>query len=439
MMGKHPPFLPDPRLTAAKDLLQWLRDGQLTYRQRSDFDSEVDSGFYRNLVGNVIRHYRKYRFLVEKLSARAADQLDPEVMICLMLGLVQLEETSRVKVHAAVNETVQLIAHLSRPHLKGFVNANLRSYTRKRETLLKQLAAQPFAVQTSHSDWMVDRWNRQFGEIQTQAICKANNHLPSISIILNPAFNSASLIDDLRNSGYELIANEAGGFIVSDPAGLFDTVWSRRGAFLVQDTSSHYINHLIAPLSKRRVLDACAAPGGKLFHLEWEQGTKIEELVAIDKSENRFHRLRENGRRYQSKALMLLMDATQLGFKDHFDLILVDAPCSSTGTIQKHPEIKWHRQEVDFERNQMNQLAILNGIKDQVKSGGHVLYITCSLENEENQAVIHRFLQDNPARFRMVPFTTDTITNQFLNAEGFFRCLPSYNRMGLFAGLLQKR
>ncbi|MBU2643319.1 hypothetical protein KKI24_01320 [bacterium] len=427
-----------PRESAALDLLAWHLNGKIDYRHRSDLNSPQNYALYRNLVSSVIRYRDIYYFFIRTLTGRSIEKLDPEVVVCLMLGLAQMDELSGIHDHAAVNETVNLISFLRKPHLKGFINGNLRSFLRKKADLNIQLAKQPLSVQSSHPDWMVNSWVSQYGQAVTEETCIANNRQPKVRIVLNPAFDREKIEADLE-SRYEIIERHAEGFTVANPAGLFDTRWVDEGAFLVQDSSSQQINHLIEPLPKTCVLDACAAPGGKLFHMEWRFGIQIKQLVAIELSEQRLLRLKANQKRYRSRSILVRMDATCPALKSCFDLIVIDAPCSATGTIQKHPEVKWQRTRNDVLQNQQKQLSILTAMKNVVKENGYILYVTCSLEKEENQDVIQKFLENESRTFRQVPFSPAQADERMLTRDGFYQCLPGEFTMGLFAALLQKK
>ncbi|MCP4750271.1 MAG: hypothetical protein GY866_05225 [Proteobacteria bacterium] len=426
------------RESAAGDLLEWYETHRIEYRQPKNFAKPLDYGLYRHLVSNVIRHRRKYDFLIENLANRTVRKLDREVVVCLMLGLAQLEPDLRMDEYAAVNETVDLIAAMGKPFLKGFVNANLRSYLRKKDRLLDAFDREKLEVRTSHADWMAKRWREQYGDSATAQICEANNILPRVRVVVNPGFDKSAVKADLNSKGYEMTDCHSEGWTVKNPSGLFETEWEKLGAFLIQDSSSQLINTLIKSLPKRCVLDACAAPGGKLFHMEWSYGAEIEELVALDISKSRIRRLQANREKYASQARIFLMDAAKSALKKQFDLVLVDAPCSSTGTIQKHPEIKWSRRVADFRRNQNVQLALLQELSNNVATGGHLLYITCSLENEENQQVVGKFLKNNHMTFRSIPFESRQIDPKFLTAEGYYQCLPDRDHMGMFAALVRK-
>ncbi|NQU65240.1 MAG: RsmB/NOP family class I SAM-dependent RNA methyltransferase [SAR324 cluster bacterium] len=427
----------NPREAAALDLLDWYRNGSIIYRRRQDLITQQNYALYRNLVSSIIRHKEKYLYFIKILTGRSLKKLDREVVICLLLGLVQLDQLSGIQDYAAVNESVELISFFKKPHLKGFINGNLRSFLRRKGELELGLEQQPLFVRTSHSEWMVERWKNQYGLAATEKICDANNRQPEVRVVLNPAFDREKIEDDLAEQ-YDIVGQHPEGFTLNNPAGLFDTKWADAGAFLVQDHSSQQINRLIDPLPKTCVLDACAAPGGKLFHMEWQFGEDIDQLVALEISEQRLHRLKINKYRFKSRVLLVRMDAACPGLTTGFDLILVDAPCSSTGTIQKHPELKWQRSESDILQNQQKQLLILNGLDKIVKVTGHILYVTCSLEKEENQDVIMKFLDKQARTFRHIPFSTEQVDEECLSPEGFYQCFPQKSAMGLFAALLQK-
>jgi 16S rRNA (cytosine967-C5)-methyltransferase len=425
------------RQSAAVDLLKWDQNGVMVYRSREDLATPQEYALYRNLVSSVIRHKGKYAFFIEVLTNRALEKLDREVRICLLLGLAQLDQLTGMHEYAAVNETVELISFFKKNRLKGFINGNLRSFLRRREELNVKLAAQPLPVRSSHPAWMVKRWQNQYGKETTGRICDANNLLPRVRVVLNPAFDRASIEADLK-SRYEIDEWHAEGFTPDNPTGLFETHWAEKGALLVQDHSSQQINQLIHGLSKTRVLDACASPGGKLFHMEWRYENDIDQLVALEISEARLERLKANKKRYRSRAQLVRMDATCPALRAYFDLVLVDAPCSATGTIQKHPELKWQRSETDIIQNQQKQLAILNGLSEVVKVDGYLLYMTCSLEKEENQDVIQKFLEKNSHKYNQIPFSPAQADTKNLTPEGFFQLLPQESTMGLFAALLQR-
>ena len=429
----------NPRLFAAHDLLAWYGSNQIRFRPRNTFSNPSDYGLYRYLISSVIRNKNRYLFYIEDLTGRKINKIDPEALICLLLGISQLEPHMKVQQYAAVNETVSLLSALNKSFLKGFVNANLRSFIRQETRLLESCRHQPLTVQTSHPEWMVTRWRKQYGEQSVDQICRFNNTIPKVHIAINPKFDKGAVLAELMDENVQDLEELDNGWLVSSPTGIFDTESLKSGAFLVQDASSQQLIKLIAPLSKKSVLDVCAAPGGKLFHLEWAYNAEIEVLMATDNSMSRIQRLIKNKRRFRSRSHVTLMDAKNPALNVLFDLVLVDVPCSSTGTIQKHPEIKWNRQPADFLTNQKNQLEILAGIRNLVKPGGFILYVTCSLEEEENRQVVDQFLRQNSAGFSHVPWQTLLKTHDTLTNDGFYMSLPDEHRMGMFAALLQKK
>ena len=427
------------RFQAATDLLDWLKSDNIAYRDRSRFDSSSDYAAYRFLTGSVIRHRRKLLHLIETLAGRPVRKLDAEAIVCLMMGLSQLERGQRKDCHAVVYETVELLLHFRKEHLKSFVNANLRSYLRECRKYGDSVADQPLEVRTSHPEWMADRWRSQFGSEATRSICEANNWIPSVQIVINSRYAKIEVIEGMESQGFVLERQTTGGYRVVNPIGLFDTSYARMGAFLVQDESAQWIVKIVAPLPKRRVLDACAAPGGKLFHLEWKYGDAVERLVGWDLSPHRLQRLNENRARLKSRAEIVQMDATRPELSETFDLIIVDAPCTATGTIRKHPEIKWSRKPQDIRANRERQLKLLLGVAPYVERGGHIVYATCSLEREENQEVADLFLQKRFLEFERCPISAAGWEHGLITPEGHFQCLPSSDRMGAFAAVFRRR
>ena len=418
--------------------MTWYRSNQIHFLQRDTFANPSDYALYRFLVSSVIRHKTRYLTIIEGLTQRRIEKIDLEALICLMLGLSQLEPGMKIREYAAVNETVELLIELKKPFLKGFVNANLRSFLRNKESLLEG-CPQRVEIETSHPKWMVKRWRTQYGDSDTTKICQGNNVFPKLNIVINPKYPKESVLADLITHDIEIIDEGKNGLSISSPVGIFDTDSSKSGSFLIQDLSSQDLIRMINPLQKKRVLDACAAPGGKLFHLEWAYGSDIEHLVAADVSAARMHRLVENKKRYSSRSDIVMMDAKNPALKPGFDLVLVDAPCSSTGTIQKHPEIKWNRRLEDFYSNHNNQLEIVDRLSCLVNERGCLLYITCSLEKEENQMVVDEFLKHNSKDFSLLPFQELTDSPSLISKEGYYISLPDTHRMGMFAALLQKK
>ena len=436
---RQPTQTKNARLVAVHSLILWLQSNAIDIHSRNTFLQPSDYTFYRHLVSNVIRHKSKYEFFIQRLTGKNIKKLDNEVIACLMLGLTQLDTDSKVEDYAAINETVKLMALLKKPYLKGFINANLRRFTREKAQLESELNAQALETQTSHPRSFIDRWQKQFGKEKTKAICLANNIQPQIQLVLNPGFQTEEILDGLRSKGFDCIDIDKSSLTITNPAGLFDSEWAKKGAFLIQDRSFQPINQIVADLPKSVVLDACSAPGGKLINLEWSFPDEIEILVGCEINQSRLKRLTENRNHFNSSAHLVQSDSSQPPFKQVFDLIILDAPCSATGTIRKHPELKWNRNHNDLLRNQQLQVKLIENCSHLLKPKGKILYITCSLEEEENQMVVQRVVEKKSSLIRQVRIESSKIDQKMITGEGYYQALPSQYQMGCFAALFERK
>ncbi|MBT4288250.1 MAG: hypothetical protein HOD92_13020 [Deltaproteobacteria bacterium] len=428
------------RAYALDDLLIWFESTTIRFKDRKNFNLPANFALYRLIISNVIRYRDRYLFLIEKITKRPLKKLDLYVQVVLMIGIAQLDQEEKLDDYAVVNETVALMNYLKKPYLKGFINGSLRSYLRTRESLEKSLLNQKLSLQSSHPEWMVQRWEAFYGTEQTRLICHFNNQTPQINLVLNPKFEKEKLLEQFKKANFSYEELDSGGFLIHNPNGLFDSEMYRSGSFLVQDFSAQLINTILKPLSKKRILDACASPGGKLFNLEWTADDQIEKLVGIEISKGRFKRLIENKKRYQSQAEIICQDVLALDeHQNQFECVLLDAPCSATGTIRKHPEIKWSRQLDDFKFNQQKQLQLLNHLKKTVCQNGYLIYSTCSMEPEENQQVIEIFLKENHEQFELIQMDPQNIPTSMITVEGYYQHLPSQQGMGAFAALLKRK
>ncbi|MGK0289131.1 MAG: 16S rRNA (cytosine967-C5)-methyltransferase, partial [bacterium] len=337
--------------------------------------------------------------------------------------------------YAIIKETVELMALVQKPFFKGFVNANLRSFQREKQQIYEKLSKVKYFIQASHPEWMVNRWNVFYTKNITKEILTNNNLVPQIQIVLSPEQENSNKEFLQKNHQLTPLEHTFSGFEVQNSTQLFQSKEYVEGKFFIQDLSSQKLIPLLKNIPKTTIFDACAAPGGKSFHLEWAYPNEIKQLVLADNNKYRLERLEENKQRLKSKAEILFMDAQFPTVEQKFDLVLADVPCTATGTIRKNPEIKWKRTIQDVKENQQLQLEILNGLKTCVSPEGHLLYMTCSLEREENQAVVKLFLEANED-FQLKAFenTIDEITS-----EGFYQCFPTSQQMGFFAALFQKK
>ena len=423
----------------------------------------------------LVRHYRLLASEVERLATKPLAKLDEAPVVLVMLGLLQLRFEEGAD-HATIFETVALAEPMGFKHTKGWVNALLR--TAQREGLRGDAApaGATLAQATSHPDWMVERWSAQFGMERTKEICQANNRFGGAA--LRPELRRISRHDLLARLGDEGIQTQAHPLLedalwVERLGPLLSSHAFRDGLIYVQDASSQLAMLWLRTVLTGRVLDACAAPGGKLTHLlGWlprESEGKFQDSkgaikpMAADRSLGRLAQVRENLSRLRlPRTPLLVADGTRLPFataqestrnsmkgsrsgRRGWDVVLLDAPCSATGMIRKYPELKWRKHAEDLSRLAETQRALLREGARVLRPGGRLVYITCSLEPEENQQAVASFLEEHPAFKRRsfmtlpIPLGLKARPESLLTPEGDLQILPGAAHMGLYAALLVKK
>jgi 16S rRNA (cytosine967-C5)-methyltransferase len=333
----------------------------------------------------VIRLRRTLDFLIGRLRDESPDQRTRQAV---RMGLYQLLRT-RIPRHAAVNETVNTAGRS-----RSVVNAMLRRYLREEKELLKSLDEAPMGVRLSHPDVLVTRWTGQFGENDTARLCEWNNSPADILVRAN----------ELKVSMGELMRAGGGERVDAHPMMLrmerLPIPWIVSGLCYVQDPSTLMACELLDPQPGERVLDACAAPGGKTSYLA--QLMKNEgQIVACDVSADRLTRMRENLERLSATNvevrrvdwLQAPPPARELG---QFDRILLDAPCSNTGVIRRRVDVRWRLSGDDFKRMPAVQMGLLKNLATLLKPGGALVYSTCSMEPEENDHLVNRVAAEAP-------------------------------------------
>ncbi|HEX4708367.1 MAG TPA: 16S rRNA (cytosine(967)-C(5))-methyltransferase RsmB [Candidatus Udaeobacter sp.] len=347
-----------------------------------------DRAFAFDLFYGVLRNLTLLDFWI---SCVRRPRIESELRDILRLGLYQLFFLKSAE-HAAVHETVDL----AEKRLRSVANAVLRGATRQRSELIARADAQPLFVRTSHPKFLVERWQQHFGGGHAEVLCRWNN-LPA------PMY---ARINRLRIKGDEFLRRYPtarslgrGSEFVQFEALPITAV--RRGHCYVQDPSTSIACQLLDPKPGDKVLDACAAPGGKtgyVAQLMQNHGT----IVACDRDEDRLEILKQNMSTLGAHiALIFRHDWTrghlpEIASLAPFDRILLDAPCSNTGVMRRRVDVKWRLQPADFHRMQQQQIRILRALVPLLKTNGVLVYSTCSLEPEENRDVVHRILSDMP-------------------------------------------
>lgn len=369
-------------LTAALDAtLPKLKDGQ-------------DRAFVQALCFGVIRHYFELDFVLRQLMNKPLKPKDTDIRALLLTGLYQLSHM-RVKAHAAVSETVAATSH--KPWSKSLVNAILRQYLRDAESL-RQACAEDEQARQNHPDWMI-RLIEDCWPDQTAQILAANDQAPPMALRVNLRRTSRDVyLARLNTDGIAAQAMTCCGtaIMLDQPLGVEQLPGFADGLVSVQDSAAQLAAELLDAQPGQRVLDLCAAPGGKTAAI-LERQPLLQSMLAIDVDEHRLQRVAENLSRLRLSAETLAADASQLTPSElgerTFDRILLDAPCSGFGVIRRHPDIKLLRRESDIAALEALQAKILDAAWKLLAPNGILLYATCSILKQENEAQIGAFLQ----------------------------------------------
>jgi len=344
--------------------------------------SGADRGLLQAILFGVLRHRR---LLDHWLGELREGKLDPETRDVLRVGVCQLLILG-LPDHAAVNETVES----GKASVRGLVNAVLRRTVASRKKLMDEVPDLPPAVAHSHPDWLYNRWKAAFGKTDALALMAWNNQ-PAVTFFrVNPLVPAAAQLP-----GEPL--DHAPGFYQLD--GPLPGALLAAGNIYIQDPATRHAVDLLDPQPGERILDACAAPGGKAFLIAAALGS-AENLVCTDSNEKRLPRLRENLLRlHAGDATIEVHDWTQPApteWHTAFDAILLDVPCSNTGVIRRRVDVRWRLQAPDVAKIVRTQRKILDHALPCLKPGGRIVYSTCSLEREENLGLIEAWLTEHP-------------------------------------------
>jgi 16S rRNA (cytosine967-C5)-methyltransferase len=435
-----------PRGTAVKILNRVERtdsylDKVLDAELRSPDLSDPDKGLLSELVHGVLRWQNKLDWILNGFSHGNFAKSEINIKNTLRVALYQVLFLERIPHAAAVNEGVEFIKRIRGEKPAGLVNAVLRNIIRNIDGIRypdpAEGQAQYIAVFYSHPLWMVRRWVDRFGSEETSALLTANNERPHLSLRVN------SLKTD-RSSVLKLLQQMQ---VQASPSRSLDQFVRarglsrigqmeafRNGLFTVQDESAALPCLLLRPLPGDRVLDLCAAPGGKTTNIA-EMMRNEGQVVAVDKYEGKLNLIRTSCDRLGLRIVSFMAaDATTMKVEPA-DKVLLDAPCSGLGVLSKKPDIKWKRDIADIQKLTAIQTEIIENAAGMVKPGGVLVYSTCTIEPEENQDIIKSFLAKHPEfvlenASRFVPL-------DFVTPEGFVVTLPHKHDMdGSFAARL---
>jgi 16S rRNA (cytosine967-C5)-methyltransferase len=392
----------------------------------------------RNLVTEITYGTLRWRGWLDCLLAGAVrsewEEINPKTKILLRMSLYQMARMSRLPDYAVINDAVELAKRGLKKSTSAFVNGVLRRMSRERPwTAAEYIEKCPPWSRLSLPEWLWQRWQARFGIAQAERFVLSLNRPPdrAFRLITRPGQTSDSWVQ----TGIHPSELVPGAWLIqgSEPAG------ERFGTASVhfQDEASQLVPHLLEPLAGRRVWDACAAPGGKsaiLGQLVLPDGMVVSSDVSLARVLRMRDMLGSTGNRRHE---LLAADATRAApFRVCFDAVLVDAPCSGLGTVRRNPEIKWRFRPARLELLHNAQTLLLDKVAGIVRTGGTLLYVTCSTEPEENEEVVDSFLASHP-QFRLERPANPPGVVRWLDKRGFFRSFPSEKLWdGFFAALM---
>ena len=386
--------------------------------------SDKDKALLQELCFGVLRTLSQQEWLINKLMSRPMTGKQRTIHYLIMVGFYQLLHT-RIPPHAALAETVEGAVAIKRPQLKGLINGVLRQFQRQQEELVAEFnqSEQRFL----HPEWLLKRLQKAYPQ-QWESIVDANNQRPPMWLRVNRIHHTRdewlALLEHAEMSGFTHDAYPDAVRLAS-PAPVQALPGFDQGWVTVQDASAQGCITWLAPQNGERILDLCAAPGGKTTHIL--EAAPQAKVLAVDVDEQRLSRVYDNLKRLGLKAEVKQGDGrtpSQWCGDEQFDRILLDAPCSATGVIRRHPDIKWLRRDRDINELAQLQSEILDAVWSHLKSGGTLVYATCSVLPEENAQQIGAFLKRTPDAALHMTGTDDVPGIQNLpgaeEGDGFF-------------------
>ena len=440
-------------------------------RTRASLRDERDRALANEIATGTLRWQGQLDYLIAHFARRPVARLDPEILDILRLSSYQLLHLDRVPAAAAVSDAVELARSIGKASASGLVNAVLRAITSERQqpplpeppdlapaapegasrdeprpSGTPTAALDYLSITLSHPRWLVQRWLDRYGFDVTATWARFNNTPAPLTLRVNRLkIRTSDLVDVLaaHHVAVQPTRYAPDGLTVTRGNPL-TTPLANRGVFVVQDEASQLVAELARVRPGERVLDACASPGAKTTAL----AAMMENrglLVATDVRGKRLDLLRHMVTACEATCVRIVqMDLRELlPFRDRFDCVLVDAPCSGLGTIRRDPEIRWRRTEADLDRMADAQVTMLERAADVVRAGGRLIYATCSSEPEENERVVERFL-DLRQEFRSLPpagWGTQVLPglDAVVDEHGYLRTDPYRHGLeGFFGALLHR-
>jgi 16S rRNA (cytosine967-C5)-methyltransferase len=415
--------------------------------------SDVDRRFVTELVYGTIRRQRTLDTIINQLADKPAAQQSSQVRLILHIGLYQLRFLTQVPSAAIVHTTVDLAKQSRLEGLAGFINGILRHYLRLMEQGVDPLdlnndtddPIQQLGIAQSYPDWILQVWRHQIGLAETEQLCTWFNQPPHLDLRVNCLKTTVfDVITTMQSVGIQVehIPGLPQGLRVRNHSGPVQLLPGfEHGAWIVQDGSAQLVSHLLDPQPHETVIDVCAAPGGKTTHiaeLMEDQGV----IWACDRAPSRLKRLQENLQRLGIRCVQMHPgDARQLTphFQHRGDRVLLDAPCSGLGTLNRHADARWRQTQKTVAQLSLLQLELLTIAATWVKPTGVLVYSTCTLHPSENEQVITTFLQNHPD-WKLEDPTQSSPGKRWVSPEGWIKVWPHRHKMdGFFMAKLRHK
>lgn len=416
--------------------------------------SDVDARLLTEIVYGTVQRRNTIDYYLAQFVTRGLARLKPWVLNLLRLSFYQIYYLDRIPAHAIVNEAVMIARRKGKGNkgITGLINGVLRTIIRSKDQLVLPSDLQiveRIALTHSYPEWLITRWLAQFGEPLTEDICAANNKPPHISARVNlMKMSREHCVQQLHAQQIDAVPSPLApsGVIIKDAEHAAIRTLFDEGILSIQDESSMVVAHIVDPQPGMKVLDCCAAPGGKTVHMA-EMMNDTGEVWAND-----IHTHKQNLIEQQAERLGLNSIRTTLGDAMHidralegqqFDRILVDAPCSGLGVIRRKPDLKWQKQQEEIAQLPVIQLGILTAAARLLQHDGVLVYSTCTLLPEENEQVVTAFLAQHPEFMLADDDLTHQLPDQLERIQlqtGMFRILPhQYHSDGFFMARLKRR
>ncbi|OAZ48395.1 16S rRNA (cytosine(967)-C(5))-methyltransferase RsmB [Paenibacillus polymyxa] len=367
--------------------------------------SASDVGLTTELVYGTVARRNTLDYFLNKFVQKGTAKLQPWVRSLLRMSVYQLVYLDRVPDHAVVSEAVTIAKRRGHQGISGMVNGVLRSMLREPDKLRipDDLSAEErISLEHSHPQWLVKRWIKQYGADTAEAICKANNEPPAVSVRVNTTMTSRDqLLDEMVAKGIDAVPSPVSpyGIVVRSGGNMALTSWYTDGLLSVQDESSMLVAEAVAPEPGMTVLDCCAAPGGKTAHMA-ELMKDRGRIVANDLHAHKHQLIHEQANRLGLDAVETVtgdaLDLKERYAPASFDRILLDAPCSGFGVIRRKPDLRWSKTAEDVRDITQLQHELLDSVAGLLKPGGILVYSTCTIEPDENEGQLARFLSEHP-------------------------------------------